>query len=127
MIPQYLVAIKQNYSNLESLIKRVQKTTYTIADADNDVNSLNFGTDPVHIKEYIAKRYAQNEIKNIVDMSKGEVSPDSYVRLQSAPATTASVERSFSMLKSLLKKERNFKLENIEEYMIIFYNKPAFW
>ena len=36
--------------------------------------------------------------------------------------TTASVERSFSMLNKLLAKDRNFLPQNVKHYMCVHYN-----
>ncbi|MEL7309854.1 MAG: hypothetical protein AAGK05_19800, partial [Pseudomonadota bacterium] len=37
-------------------------------------------------------------------------------------ASTASIERSFSMLKKLLAKDRNFKPHNVKQFIILYCN-----
>ena len=62
----------------------------------------------------------------IMEMSRSEISPSNYVALQSCQSTSASVERSFSMLKKLLSKDRNFLpqvWENILCCITIIVNK----
>ena len=48
--------------------------------------------------------------------------PAVYHILQNSQPTSASVERSFSILKKLLAKDRNFKVENVQHYMILHFN-----
>ena len=63
-----------------------------------------------------------NEISEIINMKRQNISPAVYHMLQNSQPTSASVERSFSMLKKLLAKERNFKVENVRHYMILHFN-----
>ena len=44
-------------------------------------------------------------------MERQDISPAVYHMLENSQPTSASVERSFSMLQKLLAKERNFKVE----------------
>ena len=37
--------------------------------------------------------------------------------------SSAAVERSFSILNKLLRKDRNFDVKNVKKYMMLFYNK----
>ena len=46
-------------------------------------------------------------------MEKQDISPAMYHMLQNSRPTSASVERSFSMLKKLLTKDRSFNVENV--------------
>ena len=55
-------------------------------------------------------------------MEREDISLTVYHMLQNYQPTSASVERSFSMLKNLLAKDRNFKVENVRHYMIIHFN-----
>ena len=59
-----------------------------------------------------------NDISEIVNMERQDISPAMYHMLQNSQPTFASVERSFSILKKLLAKDRNFKVENMRHYMI---------
>ena len=63
-----------------------------------------------------------NDISEIINMERQDVSPAVYHMLQNSQPTSAFVERSFSMLKKLLAKDRNFKAENVRHYMVIHFN-----
>ena len=47
-----------------------------------------------------------NDISEMINMERKDISPAVYHMLQNSQLTSASVERSFSMLKKLLAKER---------------------
>ena len=55
-------------------------------------------------------------------MERQDISSAVYHNLQNSQPTSASVERSFSMLKKLLAKNRNFKVGNVRHYMILHFN-----
>ena len=55
-------------------------------------------------------------------MERQDISPAVYHMLQNSQPTSASEERSFSILKKLLEKDRNFKVENVRHYMILHFN-----
>ena len=55
-------------------------------------------------------------------MERQDISPAVYHMLQNSQPTFASVERSFTMLKKLLVKDRNFKVENEQHYMTLHFN-----
>ena len=63
-----------------------------------------------------------NDISEIINMERQDISPAVYHMLQNSQSTFASVERSFSMLKKLLASDRNFKVENVRQYMILHVN-----
>ena len=63
-----------------------------------------------------------NDISKIINMERKDISLAAYHMLQNSQPTSASVERSFSMLKKLLAKDRNFKVENVRHYMILHFN-----
>ena len=63
-----------------------------------------------------------NDIFEIINMARQDISPAVYHMLQNSQPTSASVERSFSMLKKLLAKDRNFKVDNVRHYMILHFN-----
>ena len=48
------------------------------------------------------------------------IGPTSYALLQKAQSTSAAVERSFSMLSKLVRKDRNFDVKNVKKYMMLF-------
>ena len=63
-----------------------------------------------------------NDISEIKNMERQDISPAVYHMLQTFQPTSAPVERSFSMLKKLLANDRNFKVENVRHYMILHFN-----
>ena len=64
----------------------------------------------------------QNNDMETVIMERQDISPVVHHMLQNSQPTFASVERSFFMLKKLLAKDRNFKVENVRHYMILHFN-----
>jgi len=58
-------------------------------------------------------------------MERQDISPAVYNLLRNSQPTTASVERSFSMLKKLLAEDRNFKAENVQHYMVLHINSST--
>ena len=58
-------------------------------------------------------------------MDRQDISPAAYHMLQNSQPTSAFVERSFSMLKKLLAKDKNFKVENVRHYMILNFKSSA--
>ena len=90
------------------------------------VKTLDLKQDCVDIGSYIKKRMLQNsDLGNIVDLKqkKKNVSPALYAELQCCQPTSTAVERSFSMLGNLLRKDRQFLPENVENYLSLYYNK----
>ena len=63
-----------------------------------------------------------NDISEIINMERQDLSPAVYHMPQNSQPTSASVKRSFSMLKKLFAKNRNFKVENKRHYMILHFN-----
>ena len=63
-----------------------------------------------------------NDIIKIINMERQDILPAVYHMLQNSQRTFASAERSFSMLKKLLAKDRNFKAENVRHCMILLFN-----
>ena len=55
------------------------------------------------------------------------MSPAVHSLFQNSQPATASADRSFSMLKKLLAKDRNFKAENVQHYMILHFNSSTWW
>ena len=57
-----------------------------------------------------------------MNMERPNILSDVYSLLQHSQPTIAFVERSFSMLQKLLAKDRNFKVKNVKQYMILDFN-----
>ena len=91
--------IKRDYNIIADCVKQCEGTSFTIELAHNMVGNLNLGIDECDIKNYIDSRMSRNEISEIVNLSRPEVSPTLYGLLQKCQTTSASVKRSFSMLK----------------------------
>ena len=70
----------------------------------------------------LKKRMQNNDISEIINMERQDISPAVYHMLQNSQPTSASVERSFSMLKKQFAKNRNFEVENVRHYMILHFN-----
>ena len=103
----------------------MESAKYTIKEAVQAIQELDFGEDTCNINQYIKKRMQNNDISEIKNMEGQNVSPAVYHMLQNSQPTSASVERSFSMLKKLLAKNRNSKVENVRHYMILHFNASA--
>lgn len=121
-LPAHLLAISQNYKRLAELPKQLESATCTIKEAAAIINSMDLGADPCGIRAYVESRLEDNDLHAIMNMSRWQISPDFYGLLQSCQPTSASVERSFSMLKKLLQKDRNFLSKNVKNYMILYFN-----
>ena len=117
-----LMQIKVCYSPLVEMLKKTESTHYSIQDAYEDITSLNLDRDPAKITEYVKKRIENHEIHSIMQLTRSEISPSTYGLLQKCQATSASVERSFSMLGKLLAKDRNFLPDNVKKYLILHFN-----
>ena len=96
---------------------------YSIKKAYDDLGKIDFGDDTCGIKQYIETRLEKNQISAIIEMTGEGISPEIYSYLYECPSTSVEVERSFSMLKKLLSKDRNFNVENIKVYMTCYFNK----
>ena len=117
-----LLKVKDQYECLVKLIKKMESAKYTIKEAVQAIQELDFCEDTCNINQYIKKRMQNNEISEIINMERKDISPAVYHMLQNSQPTCAPVERSFSMLKKLLNKDRNFKFENVRHYMILHFN-----
>ena len=62
-----------------------------------------------------------NDIFEITNTERQDISLAVYHVLQNSQAISASVEKSASMLIKLLAKDRNFKVENVRHYMILHF------
>ena len=100
----------------------MESAKYYIKEAMRAIQELYFGEDTCNINQYIKKRIQNNDIFEMIIMERQDISPAVYYMLRNSQPTFASVERSFSMLKKLLAKDRNFKVENVRHYMIVHLN-----
>ena len=119
-----LIQFRKCYSVLGDIIKKFENKKLDIQDGMNELLNINFGEDPGNIKEYMLMGVNKNDIINITNLDhKLNIEPNIRNALMHAQSTTIDVERSFSMLGKLLRKDRGFKKENVDKYMILYYNK----
>ena len=59
------------------------------------IQELDLGEDTCNINQYIDKRMQNNDISEIRNMERLDISPAAYYMLQNSQPTSASVERSF--------------------------------
>ena len=104
-----LLKIKDQYECLVKLIEKMESAKYTITEAVQAIQELDFVEDTCNINQYIKKRMQNNDISEIINMERQDISPAVYHMLENFQPTSASVERSFSMLQKLLAKDRNFR------------------
>ena len=71
------------------------------------------------------KRLSNFDLDTIINCTNLTIDLTSYALLQKAQSTSATVERSFSMLNKLLRKERNFDVKKVKKYMMLYYNKKS--
>ena len=109
---------------LYKLLTRRSRIKYTISEAYADISALDLKQDCVGIGEYIKKRMLKNsDMEDIVNLNRDDVPPCLYAEIQCCQPTSAAVERSFSMLSKLLRKDRPFLPENVQKYLCLYYNK----
>ena len=95
-----LVSIQSCYMQIVKLSKKMESSNFTIEDAYQRVSQLNFGRHPYELKAYIHKRLQSNADAISTVLLKGkDISPAIYSKLKHWQASSAAVERSFSLLK----------------------------
>ena len=104
-----LVKINQ-YRTLAANVDFLEGSACTITEAYGLLKNMQFDDDPCAIKNYIKKRLSNSDFETIINCTNLTIDPTSYALLQKAQPTSAAVERSFSMLSKLLRKDRNFVL-----------------
>ena len=107
-----LVKINQ-YRTLAANIEFLVRSACTIAQAYELLKNMQFD-DLCTIKNYIKKRLSNSDLETIINCTNLTIDPTSYELLQKAQPTSAAVERSFSMLSKLLRKDRNFDVKNVK-------------
>ena len=121
---EYLVKINQ-YRTLAANIEFLEANACTISEAYGLLKNMQFDDDPCAIKNYIKKRLCNSDLEAIINCTSLTIDPPSYALLQKAQPTSGAVERSFSMLSKLLRKNRNFDVKNVKKYMMLYYNKKS--
>ena len=77
------------------------------------IQELDFGENACNINQCIEKRMQNNYISKKINMERQDISPAVYHILQNSQPTSATVEKCLSMLKNLLAKDRNLKVDNV--------------
>ena len=68
---------------------------------------------------HINKRLFNSDLETIINCTDLTIDPTSYALLQKPLPISAAVERLFSMLYKLLRKDRNFDVKNVKKYMML--------
>ena len=108
-----LLKIKDQYECLVELIEKMESAKYTIKEAVKAIQELDFSEDTCNINQYIKKRMQNNDISEMINMLRQDISPAVYHMLQNSQSTSASIERSFSMLKNCWPRTEISKVENV--------------
>ena len=119
-----LIKINQ-YRTLAANVEYLEGSACTITEAYRLVKNMQFDDDPCAIKNYIKKRLSNSDLETIINCTNLTIDPTSYALLQKTQLTSAVVERSFSMLSKLLRKDRNFDVKNVKKHMMLNYNKKS--
>ena len=107
-------------------MEKMESAIYTIKKAVQAIQELEFSEDTCNINRYIEKRMQNSDISKVINTERQDISPAVYHMLQNSQPTCDSEERSSSMLKKLLAKEKNFKVEHVRHYIILHFNS-SFW
>ena len=86
----------------------MESAKYTIKEAVQAIQELDFCEDTCNINQYIKKRMQNNDISEIINMERQDISPAVYHMLQTSKPTSASVERSFSVFKKTVGQGKKF-------------------
>ena len=78
-----LLKIKDQYECLVKLIEKMESAKYTIK-AVQAFQEFDFGEDTCNINQYIKKRMQNNDISEIMNMERQDISPAVYRMLQNS-------------------------------------------
>ena len=119
-----LVKINQ-YRTLAANVEFLEGSACTTTKAYGLLKNMQFNDDPCAIKDCINKRLSNSDLETIINCTNLTIDPTSNALSQKAQPTSAAVERSLTMLKKLLRKDRNFDVKNVEKYMMLYHNKTS--
>ena len=117
-----LVKINQ-HRTLAANVEFLEGSACTIFEEYGLLKNMQFDDDRCAIKDYFEKQRSNSDLKPKINCTNLTIDQTSYALLQKAQPTIAAVERSFSMLSKLLKKDSNFDVKNIKKYIILNYKK----
>ena len=120
-----LVQIQSYYEELIPIIDLLTQKKLNIKESYDVLRNIKFNQDVVGIKQYIDKRLEKNEISKLVNWqdSEKEIDLELVEKLLLCQSTSIDVERSFSILKNILRDNRNFSAEKLKYYLICYFNK----
>ena len=125
-LTKYLIYADKTYDFLMKIIGNCENKTYfNMQDAINRVKLFLDIEDEASVYSYIKERIKCNGLFKIKKFENLNLSPKIYNDLLNRPATSISVERSFSMLLKLVTKEKLFKKGNVGKYMMLYYNSST--
>ena len=116
-VAESLVKIQLDYAMLPKLIQKMESSKYTILEAHADILTLDQKLDCVDIGKIQTWLTSSDQTR--------KRAPAVYAELQCCQPTSTAVERSFSMLGKLLRKDQQSlpeMLKNTCPYTIINYN-----
>ena len=114
-----LVKINQ-YQTRAANIEFLEESACTITEAYGLLKNMQFDDDPCVIIDYIKERLSYSDLETTINGTNFIIDPTSYALLQKAQPTSAAVERLFSMLSKLLRKDRNLDVKNVKKYMMLY-------
>ena len=83
-----LLKIKDQYECLVKLIKKIESPKYTIKETVQAIQELDFGENTFIINRYIKKRMQNNDISEIINMERQDISPAVYHMHQNSQPTS---------------------------------------
>ena len=105
---------------LATNVELLQATDRTMTEAYELLKNIHFLNDPCSIQAYIKKRLSNTNLGAIINCINLTSASTTYAWLQKAQPNSAAVERLFSMLSKLLKKERNLKSSTSKIHVNVF-------
>ena len=108
-----LVKINQ-YRTLAANVEFLEGSACTITEAYGLPKNMQLDDDLCAITNYIKKRLSNSDLETIINCTNLTIDPKSYALLQKAQPISATVERSFSRLSKLLRKDKNFDVKNVK-------------
>ena len=78
----------------------MESAKHTIKEAVQAIQELDFGEDTCNINQYITKRMQNNDIFEIRNMERQDISPAVYHMLQNSQPTSASLKEAFPCWKN---------------------------
>ena len=105
----------------------MESAKFTINKAVQAIQALDLGEDTCSISSYIKKKIQSNDISKIMPLAISDISPAVYSLFQHSQSTSASVEKSFFMIKKLLAKDRNNSVKNVNHCNMILHCNSCMW